>query len=251
MAWPLYALSSDNNKQLSDKAHGKCPGRAVTVRAGWRMDDDGNPSITVGQFCTEPARHRDPSSGAAGPSSTATDAASQDRAEAAREQRRVTIANNKAWRSAETVRRRHLKQWLATATIKGPAARWIVAELAHSGLMRAREAGDFARELVGGDYGKAPKQPAWNQPPSTPPTRVSVGRAHTLVAGLVLADMELDTSTESWRSGRPDSRTARYLSFLRDQTGYTLSDVEQLAAPAPATRPTAAAPHGAGQAPSR
>ena len=37
--------------------------------------------------------------------------------------------------------------------------------------------------------------------------------------------MELATSTESWRSGRPDNRTARYLSFLRDHTGYTLSDV--------------------------
>ena len=31
--------------------------------------------------------------------------------------------------------------------------------------------------------------------------------------------MELATSTESWRSGRPDNRTARYLSFLRDHTG--------------------------------
>ena len=140
-------------------------------------------------------------------------------------QRRTVIANNKAWRSAETVRRRHLKQWLATATITGPAARWIVAELAHSGLLKAREAGDFARELVGADYGKAPKQPAWYSSPSTPPTRVAAARAHTLVAGLRPRRHGTSHQHRIVAPGRPDNCTARYLSFLRDHTGYTLSDV--------------------------
>ena len=141
------------------------------------------------------------------------------------------IANNKAWRSAETVRRRHVKDWLATATIKGPTARWVVAELAHQGLMSARLAADLARGWAGSDYGKPTQAPSWRQPPTSPPTRISAARAHTLTAGLVLADMELGTSVESWRSAHAGDRTSRYLTFLADHTGYTLSDVEKLATP--------------------
>ena len=228
VAQPLYALRDANNDRLADDEHTDCPGRAVTVRAGWTTDDDGTPVLAVQHFCADPSRHCNPSKPSNAGAPGQANSADEDRAEAAREQRRVTIANNKAWRSAETVRRRHLKQWLATATLKAPAARWIVAELAHGGLHRPREAAELARELVGADYGKAPNAPRWNQPPTSPPTRVNAARAHTLAAGLVLADMELGTSTESWRSSHPGSRTSRYLTFLTDQTGYTLSDVEKL-----------------------
>ncbi len=250
VAQPVHALRDDNDERIADDQHTDCPGRAVTVRAGWTIEEDGTPVIAVQHFCTDPSRHCNPSKPGASPGQ-ASAAAEDDQAEAAREQRRVTIANNKAWRSAETVRRRHLKQWLATATIKAPAARWIVAELAHGGLHRPREAAELARELVGADYGKVPRAPMWNQPPTTPPTRVNAARAHTLAAGLVLADMELGTSTESWRSSHPGSRTSRYLTFLTDQTGYTLSDVEKLANPAPAAAASTSAAPSQPSAPSR
>lgn len=229
VAYPLMLLAGGDDTVTPDN-HGQCPGRAVTVRAGWRDDEDGNPAISVQEYCTEPSRHNDTITGGGGPSRTPVPT-DDERAEAARDQRRTVIANNKAWRSAETVRRRHVKDWLATATIKGPAARWIVAELAHQGLMSPRLAADLARDWAGSDYGKATQAPSWRQPPTSPPTRISAARAHTLTAGLVLADMELATSVESWRSAHAGDRTSRYLTFLADHTGYTLSDVEKLATP--------------------
>ena len=67
--------------------------------------------------------------------------------------------------------------------------------------------------------GKAPNAPRWNQPPTSPPTRVNAARAHTPAAGLVLADMELGTSNRIMQ--QPPFPHQPPLTFLTDQTGYT------------------------------
>ena len=59
VAKPLYALRGDDNKHLSESSHAQCPGRAVTIRAGWTTDDDGNPETVTQPFCTQPSLHNE------------------------------------------------------------------------------------------------------------------------------------------------------------------------------------------------
>ncbi len=125
------------------------------------------------------------------------------------------LANNKAWRSAEAVRREWLIRFCSRKTppVGAPrmVAEWLL--LAEHPLRAAIEKGSAgALALLGS---------ALNLDEAT-----SERRAQVVAVAVLLAAYEADTGTHSWRS--PNSATARYLRYL-EANGYELSDVERLA----------------------
>jgi ParB family chromosome partitioning protein len=148
-------------------------------------------------------------------------------AEAAREERRLVIANNKAWASAETVRRDWLRQFLTRKT-PPQGAEALICEAVVGGQFTLTKAMDAAhpmlRELLGLDtasvYGggrQATERLADQQ--ATP-------RASTMTTlAAVVAAWEAGTSKHTWRN--PNAWDARVLGALAGW-GYQPSEVESL-----------------------
>jgi ParB family chromosome partitioning protein len=158
----------------------------------------------------------------------ASEAEAAARAEAARVQRRVTIDNNKAWRSAKTVRREFLALFLTRKTVPKGAAGWLARSLAHGHHDYSKAASEGHR-LACELFGVEPRSGFYTATPDGLLgllDGVSDARAQVLTLGLVLAAHEAATDVHSWRT--IDPATGAYLRFLADH-GYTLSDVERLA----------------------
>ena len=169
--------------------------------------------------------HTDSGGRATAPLSPAEEAAEK---EAARAERRRVIEHNKAWRSAEQVRRDWLRTFLARKTPPTAAPVFLARRLAsgtHQFTRAAQEGHSLACELFGverraGYYTSAPTG-LWGLLESA-----SDARAQVIALGLVLAAHEAATGTHSWRHVDPD--TAAYLRFIVGH-GYSLSAVERLA----------------------
>lgn len=158
----------------------------------------------------------------------ATNAEAAARKEAARLQRRAVIDNNKAWRSAEVVRREFLTTLLARRTPPKGASTWIARALAHGDHAYTRAASE-GHKLACSIFGVQPRAGYYT---ATPDGLLGLlegasdTRAQVVTLGLVLAAYEAATGTDSWRT--VSHPTVTYLRFLT-QSGYTLSDVERLA----------------------
>ena len=125
------------------------------------------------------------------------------------------LAHNKAWRSAEVVRREWLASFCARKTPPKGAVRFVVESLmrADRPLVAALDRRNTsAGELLGESLALTDS--------------TSDSRAQVVGLGLVLAAYEADTGTHSWRN--PSPVTARYLQFLATH-GYELAKVERLA----------------------
>jgi ParB family chromosome partitioning protein len=144
-------------------------------------------------------------------------------AEAVRAARRDVIDLNKAWKSAEVVRREHLRSLLTRRTVPKGAAALVATALATYPHAVARDgahalAADLlgcedTRYTAGGGIGALV-------------TAATEGRAQVLTLALVLAGFESSTHVGSWR--HVDTGICAYLGFL-ESTGYVLSDVERRA----------------------
>jgi ParB family chromosome partitioning protein len=148
-------------------------------------------------------------------------------------ERREVIANNRAWASAQTVRRSWLRTFLARRTPPKDGPQWIAATLASSTheVRRAMEGGHtLACQLLGV---KVDGWTAWDggpHPIEQLATAATPARAGMLTLGLLLAGIESTLDRYSWRS--PTRTTRSYLSAL-ERWGYSLSDVERLTATEP------------------
>jgi len=160
-------------------------------------------------------------------STTRTPAAERSEAnrEAAAADRRDVIASNKAWASAETVRREWLRTFVTRKTAPKTAVAFIAAAVV-AGDYALRDAWVSGHEFAHGLFGL--EQPAGY---ASARTQVLAGllegvtdaRAQMITLALVLAAYEAATSNLSWRTVNTD--TARYLRYL-EANGYTLSTVE-------------------------
>ncbi len=237
LGWvPLYQLRpTADGGRLEPEDHADCPGRAVSIR-GWRPE-----SLTVTEHCTDPTANGHVLPGwmvgrKAAESQGAPDPAVADALR--RKERAEVIANNKAWRAAEPVRRQHVGEWLARAKPTPAIARWIAGELLGTGLGPQRaDVGLGLRDdlLWAGDVlqnvkAHKPSSPLLDMGRLTVNPDASQPRAVAAILAIVLAARELDTSTDSWRSPMKGGPTARYFDFLAEHTGYRLGDVERLAA---------------------
>ena len=140
------------------------------------------------------------------------------------------IANNRAWRSADTVRREWLRAVLTRKIPPKRSAGFLAAALARDA-ETVTGFGDnhLAAELVLGcyvnGYGRSSDLAAYIDQASEP-------RAKVLMLALALAGYEGSTHVGSWRN--LSSATGRYLSFLA-RCGYVLADAERRAAGTPAS----------------
>lgn len=137
--------------------------------------------------------------------------------------RRTLIANNKAWASAEVVRREWLTTFLSRKTLPKDAARVVAQGLT---IHRTTVSGGMsngntlAHELLGierGGYWDADKLAAIVE--QTPTKALHVALA------VVLGGIEAHTSKQTWR--QPSAAEAAYFTQLA-AWGYTLSDVERI-----------------------
>jgi ParB family chromosome partitioning protein len=261
-ATDLQRLTDGQGAALTEDSHAGCPGHAayVTTLTGYvtagaelptdddddALDDtdDADPDeadayeaeqtgqvwrswIGARYVCTDPAGHghRDRWSGS--DSTTDRKKATEmddDEREAARAQRRDVIESNKAWTSAETVRRTWLRGLLARKTAPKGTGPFLAAALAHDGTMVTGVGGNqLAAELLGctqaAGYGRSTAL-------SDLVEQASEARALVLALAQVLAGYEECTDRSDWRTVRP--HTVRYLRFL-EACGYTLAPVEQRA----------------------
>jgi ParB family chromosome partitioning protein len=139
---------------------------------------------------------------------------SDEEREKAAAARRDVIESNKAWKSAEVVRRQWLTQFLTRKTPPKGAGLFLAQtmmdrysdRLTHHGTAGLRD------QLLGGS--------------TVIRDGMSEPRAFVVVLAHALAGYEAQTGTHSWRN--PTEANTRYLRFLQ-ANGYTLSDVEERA----------------------
>jgi ParB family chromosome partitioning protein len=145
--------------------------------------------------------------------SAAADAA----AKRARAERRLVIENNRAWRSAETVRRTWLAGLLARKAPPAGALRFILTEIAAAHWTLCSSLGQghqLAAQLLGLD-GKHAITDAL--------AAAADGRAQVITLALILGAYEEHTSTDTWRTPKDSDR--HYLTALTGW-GYQPSDIE-------------------------
>lgn len=234
---------------INVEQHASCPGHAAYIDVDWRddIDDDAQPEQddtddvdeyadedTVAMVlvceavyvCTDVLGNgHELSTRFGGVSSPARP--SDDERAAERAARREVIEGNRAWDSAEKVRRAWLRQFASRKTAPRGSSAFVAAALGwcEFALGRARERGnELAHELLGL---KAPGYGQRGESVAAALEGTSEARAEVIALTLVLGAYEEATTRDSWR--RVEAGTARYLRFLADQ-GYELSDVERRAA---------------------
>jgi ParB family chromosome partitioning protein len=213
----LTFLSGADKKRLTAEAHAACPGHAVYIEKTWQ----GVEAVAVctdwkAQGHVDPHAASRPGGGAGG--------SGGGMSEQAKAERRLVIQNNKEWKSAETVRRDWLAQFLARKTPPKGAAVYLATELGHGPRQVSdalSKANGLAATLLGADENHSRKSVAGLGAAATD------ARAQVIALAVVLAAVEESTSVQTWRG--PDEATKRYFAFLAAQ-GYVLSDVEKLAA---------------------
>lgn len=204
---------ADERPAVNEEAHAACEGHAVTVRA-WRGDD----AARVTAVCTTPEKHHTRFGYGTGTSSQPQSGPMSDEQKA---ERREVIANNRAWDSAEVVRRDWLATLLTRKSLPKDATAFAVRVVASSGA-DADKGRTLAHTLLSVDmpdgyYGNALPEVAKT------PTRTG----HVLLS-LALAAIEQGTGRHTWRNPH-DGITRDYFVQIA-AWGYTLSDVEQIIA---------------------
>jgi ParB family chromosome partitioning protein len=144
--------------------------------------------------------------------------------------RREVIANNKAWESAEVVRRKWLRTFLSRKAAPKDAPQWITATLAccSHDVRRAMEDGHpMALELLGltADQTWTPYS-GRSHPVADAAEKATPARATMLTLALLLAGLEATTGRHTWRA--PISSTHRSYFAALARWGCPLSDVEQI-----------------------
>lgn len=138
-------------------------------------------------------------------------------------ERKTLIANNKAWASAETVRREWLTQLLSRKTLPKDAATVI----AHGLTVHRRDVGsaasngnNLAHELLGIERGGS-----WDVDKLHALVEHSPAKAQHVSLAVVLGGIEDSTSKNTWRY--PEASKVNYFHQLA-AWGYSLSEVEQI-----------------------
>ena len=149
---------------------------------------------------------------------------SDEQREVARAERRDVIDSNRAWDSAQTVRRDWLRTFLTRKTAPKGAQVFLAVALAHDAhLIADPKANTLAADLLG-----LPSRAAYGRHTGLTETAEQAADARASVVALaqVLAGYEAGLDRTAWRN--PRATTTRYLTFLADH-GYTLSEVEERA----------------------
>jgi len=229
-------LQDRHGVKLDPAAHTKCPGHSVYLIETGDLKDPWKTEAACREF-GKYGHYR--SGGKLRVRDMEPEQAARERAE-----RADVINSNKAWESAEKVRRAWLTEYATRKTLPKPAARFLLESFTHGGsqlTLALRDGHPMGTKLLG--INASPIMASKRRTTLTDMLdKASDARAQVICLALVLGAHEDATGKHSWRN--VDSDTKRYLRFLADQ-GYKLSPVERRAAALPPADTTeAAAPVG-------
>lgn len=217
IAWPswedketvrLSDLTEADGSDLNPDTFATRPGYRVAIRESYN-------GVEVGHFVTEWRKHglkKRRSGGAAATGWT----------EQQKRERRDLIANNKAWPSAEVVRRQWLTAFLARKTTPKDALLFVATVAAQHPDRLATALSthqEVAASLLGGTYEWGRKHPLAALIEANP------AKATTALLAVALGALEQATGKNTWRF--PSTADVTYFTALKTW-GYTLSDVENL-----------------------
>ncbi|GAA4390228.1 hypothetical protein GCM10023153_07140 [Ornithinibacter aureus] len=237
-AWTLHldALVTADGEPVPEHDWPSVPGAAVVLRAQWAYPDepddpdttstdwDAEPALRFVQvwICTDPPaaglRSRYDSTGPTTANTSATDDDDDGASDSGRSRREV-IANNAAWRSAQTVRRAWLGRFITRASVPA-GAETLICEAVLTGQYTLSKAMGESHPLLRTLLGHEQKSPAT---PLATPTTAKAATVRTLAA--VLASWEASTGVHTWR--HPTAWDVRVMGVITGW-GYQPSDVEQL-----------------------
>lgn len=213
-AQELQQLQSGEGKTLTPEAHAICPQRAAYIGTSYNGD------IYTRHVCLDYK-----AVGHKLNRVNANDTRTEQEKQAASAERAEVVTNNKAWKSAETVRREWLVQFAKRKTTPKDAANFLAGSLAADTLSIEKAslgAHGLACEWLGlkttGGWGS-------RQALSDLISKATPARALHIALVLALAAIEERTGLHTWR--RP-GHESRYLRAL-EAWGYNLSDVEEIA----------------------
>jgi ParB family chromosome partitioning protein len=214
----LGMLATAEGTELTEEEHRACPGHAAYVARAY----DG-PNTVYGCLDWTANGHQDRY-----PSTAATATAKPKDKAAASAERRDVIASNKAWRSAERVRRTWLVGFVSAKKAPATAAPFIAAALAHrdDALGKARTNGNPMAHYLLGLTPEPQRSTYMSNALVEMLDKATPDRAGMIGLALVLGAHEGYLSGSEWRS--PTKSGTRYLRYLAAH-GYTLSDVERRA----------------------
>ncbi len=245
----LHRLAAKEGGRAYNKAtHAKCPGHAAYLRisTGWEKNEKGK-EVRVRQaepeyVCTDwrGAGHVDLYNHGSASSELKVADMSPEQREQARAERRDVIDSNKAWDTAEPVRR----DWLATFATRKTAPKGSSAFIARVVTEHPEVVADIGGSKLAAEwFGLKHEGYGYGNGWSALIEKATESRAQVIALCRLLASLEKGTDRQSWRRVMP--ATADYLTFIA-ANGYDLSDVEKRAAglvkpkPARRTRPKAA-----------
>ena len=222
----LADIEDGNGKTFTEKSHKACPGHAAVITYAY----DGKRRYKAEYYCTDPRAngHKRVRTNLGSP------AADPD-------ERKTVLANNKAWRSAEKVRRAWLRDFLARPKAPDDWQAYVFGELAVStfALNNAfRDGHKAACELLGVKPGEKYNHTARREDLVKMMAAAKPARQQMVMLGMVLAAYEGFTDVSTWRHADggyryDDAWAPRYLAALVSW-GYEPSEIEQYVIDGPA-----------------
>jgi ParB family chromosome partitioning protein len=208
------SLNDADGNQVTDETLATVEGRAAFVGSSYGSTDaQAEFFVTKAQMKALGWRDRNSGAGASGPMTE------EEKAE-----RKTLIANNKAWASAEVVRREWLAEFLSRKTMPKDAQQWVAVALTRHRQPIGHALGEsnsLAATLLGVDATPSYWKPtAIEEYAAAHPAKA----LHVAVA-VTLGGIEASTSKGTWR--RPGERDGLYFEQLA-AWGYGLSEVEQI-----------------------
>jgi ParB family transcriptional regulator, chromosome partitioning protein len=207
---PIRDLLTKDGNTVTEADIAEVESRAAFVRVYYTSEE-----ATVLYYLSDPKAagfHKDRGNAPSGPMT-----------DEQKEERKTLIANNKAWASAETVRREWLASFLSRKTLPKDAGVVIATGLTayRSITGTAIEKGNqLAHQFFGID-----RADYWGPDKLAQLVAESPTKAQHITLAVVLGGMESATSKETWR--HPSAPMRDHFQHLADW-GYVLSEVEQL-----------------------
>ena len=207
----------------TEKEHASCPGHAAYVTVHYGND----PQVTY--VCINPKAntHAIYSPNTGGYSTTSVGQVGGGMTDEQKAERRTLIANNKAWDSAETVRRAWLADTFLTRTTPPKGAETFLALAVVHGEHTETSHQTYANLTRLGDEDVASYQRYWGVTAQVEAKADAANPRQVLMlaVALIVREWEFTTSRNTWRA--PSGRDRRVLTALIGW-GYQPSDVERL-----------------------
>ncbi|MEJ1090006.1 hypothetical protein WDU99_16935, partial [Microbacterium sp. Mu-80] len=217
----LHDLVTADGERVTEENYAGKDGHAVAIGERWGSIDIAHVVVNWREHGLTSIRHSQPT--------TRSGAMTEEE----KAERRRVVANNKAWVSAEKVRRAWVTKLLGRKRLPSQALAFtatVIADSRYEVTRAANDGHDMAATLLNLDGQRHYGQPH----PIAAMTQATPTKAGHALLAVALGALEAATDKNSWRN--PDQATRQYLDQLA-AWGYTLSDVETLIAdPDSATR---------------